>query len=383
MQPLDGVRVLDLTRLLPGAVCTMLLADMGADVIKVEDPNGGDYARWMPPKTGDTGTFFLSSNRNKRSIIIDLKQAAGLDAFMRLVTEADVLLEGFRPGVTDRLGVGAAAMCALNPRLIYCSLSGWGQSGPYAHESGHDLNYLSRSGAIGASRTPQPPGGQIADVGGAYAAALGIVAALHRRHTTGSGDVLDISLFEASLPFTFYQMVEGQAGGSGALTGGYAYYDVYTTQDNRHVALAALEPKFWRNFCDAVERPDLIPLHSQPEQQDTLRTQLTDLFTAKDAAEWDALLSDKDCCFSLVTTPDEVLNDPQIQARDTGGVDAGGVPWLRSPVRMQGSEPPSRQRPPQYGEHTRDVLRECGFSDDEIARLLDAGAVVQGNASGT
>lgn len=383
MQPLDGVRVLDLTRLLPGAVCTMLLADMGADVIKVEDPNGGDYARWMPPKTGDTGTFFLSSNRNKRSIIIDLKQASGLDALMRLVGEADVLFEGFRPGVADRLGIGAAAMCALNPRLIYCSLSGWGQSGPYAHDSGHDLNYLSRSGAIGATRTPQLPGGQIADVGGAYAAALGIVAALHRRNTTGTGDVLDISLFEASLPFAFYQIVESQAGGSGTLTGGYAYYDVYATRDQRHVALAALEPKFWRNFCDAVERPDLIPLHGQPEQQDALRSQLTELFAARDAAEWDTLLSDKDCCFSLVVPSDKAMNDAQVQARGSGGVDADGVPWLRSPVRMQASEPPSRKRAPKYGEHTRDVLRECGFSDDEITRLLDAGAVVQDGESST
>jgi len=187
MNPLDGLKILDLTRLLPGAVCTMLLADMGATVIKIEDPHGGDYARWMPPHIDGSSVFFRMNNRAKRSLVLDLKTAEGVAVLKRLARDADVLIESFRPGVMARLGVDYETLKADNPRLIYCALSGWGSDGPWASVSGHDLNYATAAGLVGAMQTPQPLGGQVADIGGALAAVAAINAALLRRERGGGG----------------------------------------------------------------------------------------------------------------------------------------------------------------------------------------------------
>lgn len=378
--PLDGVRVLDLTRLLPGGLCTLLLADLGADVIKIEDPNGGDYARWMPPIIDGQSVFFRLNNRRKRSAVLDLKHPDGLAVLKRLVERADVLVEGFRPDVMARLGCDYAALAAVNPRLVYCSLSGWGADGPYAQRSGHDLNYVSLAGLTGAMVTPQPLGGQAADMSGAYVAVAGILAALLQRDRTGAGSCLDISLFEAALPLVMYPWVEavttGTSGGQGGLTGGAACYRIYPARAGGSVALAALEPKFWANFCAAVERPDLLPDYLLPERQPYLKAELTELFALKTAAEWDRLLQPADCCFSVVNPPDAVHTDPQVQARGMMGVDADGVPWLRSPLRL-GAADAADGSVPGYGEHTRDVLREAGYTDSEIAALHDAGVISQ------
>ena len=181
MLPLHATRILDLTRLLPGAVCTMLLRDLGAEIIKIEDPKGGDYARWMPPQIDGLGVFFRSSNRGKKSVVIDLKNEAGPAVLHKLVERSDAVIEGFRPGVTARLGADYETLRAINPRLVYCSLSGWGQGGPYAQISGHDLNYIARNGLLGAEQKPRTPGAQAADVGGAYVAVMGMLAALLKR----------------------------------------------------------------------------------------------------------------------------------------------------------------------------------------------------------
>ncbi len=374
--PLDGVMVLDLTRLLPGALCTMFLADLGADVIKVEDPAAGDYARWTPPLIDGQGAFFLASNRNKQSIILDLKKPEGQAVLHRLVERADVVVEGFRPGVTARLRADAATLQAINPRLVYCSLSGWGQTGDYAELSGHDLNYVALSGLLGSMETPQVLGGQIADIGGAYSGALAIVSALYGRERTGRGAAIDIALFEAAAVFGMYQWVESAVGfsrgGQGSLTGGMAFYRVYWSADNQPMALAAIEPKFWQNFCRAVERPEWIPLHTDPAQQPHLIEQLTALFRSQTAQHWHERLYQADCCFTRVTPPERLLEDPHIRARGMAGMD-DGIPWMRTPILMGEARP--RTPAPRWGEHTEQVLTQVGYTSDEIAALKQVGAV--------
>ncbi len=380
-QPLAGVRVLDLTRLLPGGVCTMMLADLGADVIKVEDPNGGDYARWMPPLVAGQGVFFRMNNRNKRSIILNLKDERGQDVLRQLAKDADVLVEGFRPEVMGRFGCGYDDLRAINRRLVYCSLSGWGADGPYVARSGHDLNYLSIGGFTGGMPTPQPPGGQVADIGAAYIGVAGILAGLLKAEKSGEGSHVDVALSESALPFVLAAWAEAVSltlRQPGALTGGLACYNVYGTKDGRYVSLGALEPKFWSNFCTAVglsEHSDSD--YQSPEKQPLLKQTLTDLFAGKTAAEWDALLGDVDCCFALVNDPIDVANDPHIQARGMMGVDDDGTPWMRSPVRMTG-EHIERGAIPGYGAHTRDVLAEFGYTPAAIDDLIDAGVVQQG-----
>lgn len=375
---LEGIRVLDLTRLLPGAICTLMLADLGADIVKVEDPNAGDYARHMPPLIEGSGAFFQASNRNKRSVVIDLKQEAGIAVLHKLVETADVLIEGFRPGVTQRLHVDYDTLKAINPRLIYVSLSGWGQDGPYQKLSGHDLNYVSLFGLQGAMQTPQPLGGQVADVGGAYLGVMGILAALFQRERVGTGEYVDVALAESALPFAFYQIVEaltvGWTNGAGSLSGRMAYYNVYQSSDQQALALAAIEPQFWANFCQAVERPDWIARQNTADQA-ALKAEVQTLFATQTAQEWDVLLSGADCCFSLVAAPETVPDDPQIQARGVLGVNDKGVLWLRSPLNLASSRNVEQTPAPAQGEHTREVLAAAGYSPDEIQRLLGQGAV--------
>lgn len=376
--PLASVRVLDLTRLLPGALCSLFLVDLGADVLKIEDPAGGDYARWTPPIIDGLGAFFRASNRGKRSAILNLKDARGQALLQRLAAEADVLIEGFRPGVTTRLGCDYETLRAINPRLVYASLSGWGQDGPYVERGGHDLNYLALGGVLGGMRTPQPLGGQVADVGGAYAAALGIAAALFRRAVTGQGDYVDVSLFEAGLPFAMYQWVEsvtlGLPGGGGSLTGAMPYYNVYHSRDDQPLALAAIEPKFWQNFCQAVDKPEWIAMQNDFSQMHDLKQQVAALFRRRTADEWEALLGDVDCCFTRIVPTEKLAEDPQVQARGMAGVDASGLPWMRSPVRLNSAG--FAQAPaPEYGQHTREVLRATGLDDAEIDALHAAGVV--------
>lgn len=375
---LDGVRVLDLTRLLPGGVCTMLLADMGADIIKVEDPQGGDYARWMPPQVDGMGAFFRASNRNKRSIIINLKEPVGQQVFHRLVEQADVVLEGFRPGVTARLNVDYDTLKAINPRIVYCSLSGWGQDGPYQEKSGHDLNYVALNGIQGSTRTPHPFGAQIADVAGSYVGVMGICAALFKRERTGTGEYIDVSLFESAMPFAMVQFVEtltaGFAGGNGTLTGRLACYEVYYSADEQPMTLAALEPKFWANFCEAVQHPEWVAVHRDMALQERLKSEVQAMFRTKRADEWNSMLANAECCFTLVTAPENVIHDPQVQARQAAGVTADGIPWMRSPVRFRSDEF-TIGAVPGYGEHTTAILVEAGCSADEIAELHASGAV--------
>jgi alpha-methylacyl-CoA racemase len=378
--PLSGIRVLDLTRLLPGGICTMLLADLGADVIKVESPDGGDYVRLMPPMVGDQGAIYRATNRGKRSIVINLKDPRGQDVLHKLGEGADALVEGFRPGVLARMRFDYDTLRAVNPRLVYCSISGWGQDGPYAAHSGHDLNYTAIAGLVGEMNQPQPLGGQVADIGGAYIAVAGILAALFRRERTGEGGYVDAALYEAGLLFGAVPIIEAMTSHRpdvpvrGALSGRQACYNVYPARDGGFVALAALEPKFWANFCAAVERPDLVDDYLNPSRQQYLIAEVAEIFAMRSADEWAERLIPADCCFSLVNTPEEALDDPHVQARGMLAVNEDGTPFLRSPIRLNGDQP-NMSAPPNAGEHTLEVLREAGFTDAEIVVLREDGVV--------
>jgi crotonobetainyl-CoA:carnitine CoA-transferase CaiB-like acyl-CoA transferase len=377
MPPLTGTRILDLTRLLPGAACTLMLADMGAEVIKVEGPDGGDYARYAPPLIGGESALFRINNRNKRSLVLDLKQPQGVSVLKRLVEWADVLVEGNRPGVMTRLGCDYEALRAVNPRLVYCSISGWGATGPDALLPGHDLNFASRAGLLGATSRPQVPGGQFADLAGAYAAVAGILAALLGRVHSGQGSLVDISLFESALAFsqiTWPEAVLASDTGPGMLTGKLACYNLYQTADDEYVALAALEPNFWAAFCTAVQRPDLLPDYLDDARQSDLRRELGALFRQKTSLEWAALLEPAACCFSRVARPAALADDQQMQARGMAGLEPDGTPWMRSAIHLNG-EPVRREAAPSYGQHTRAVLLEAGYSADEISDLLAAGVI--------
>jgi alpha-methylacyl-CoA racemase len=377
--PLEGIRVLDLTRLLPGSVCTQMLVDLGAEVIKIEDPQGGDYARWAPPQIDGQSMFFRMDNRGKRSVILNLKDSRGQDILYRLVQQADVLVEGFRPGVMAKLNAGYDTLKAINPALIYCSLSGYGADGPHSQLSGHDLNYVSQAGLVGATAQPQVPGGQFADIGGAYAAIAAINAGLFRRERDPErqGAYIDISFAEAALPFALYAWTEGVVGQPvpGQLSGGLACYNVYPCADGLPVALAALETKFWTNFCNAIERPDLIAVHLIPDQQTELKQELQTIFSQRDRADWQRLLGDADCCFSVIAAPSAIHENEQFKARGALGRFDDGTTWLRSPLRISDHTPEIINDIPGYGEHTREVLSAAGYSDDEIDGFAVNGVV--------
>jgi alpha-methylacyl-CoA racemase len=382
-QPLRGVRVLDLTRLLPGPFASLVLADLGAQVDKVEDTGPGDYLRLAPPLVGDTSGLFLALNRGKRSCCLDLKKASARAALLRMVTGYDVLFEQFRPGVLDRLGLGHAALLARNPRLVVCALTGYGQDGPLAQRAGHDLNYLARAGVLGMQgppdAPPQPPGFQLADVGGGLWSVVGILAALHERATTGQGRVVDVAMVEASMGFAsvgFGQLLAGHVPqrGQEPLIGGLAIYNTYATKDGKHVALGALEPKFWMAFCaGAGLEGDMSALFPGPHQE-ALKATLRTLFASRTRDEWEAFSRQHDCCLEPVLEPHEIQGDEHLRAR--GMFFEMDSPWgriqqLRTPLADRQATPAP---PPRLGEHTDVILREAGLDDAAIAAMKAEGA---------
>jgi crotonobetainyl-CoA:carnitine CoA-transferase CaiB-like acyl-CoA transferase len=367
LSALQGLRVLDLTRLLPGPFCTMLLADLGADVIKVEEPSGGDPARHYPPLQGDTGALFLLINRNKRSVTIDLKTDVGRAQLLDLVDRADVLVESFRPGVMDRLRLGYAVLAERNPRLIYATLSGYGQSGPYRERAGHDLNYLALAGVLGynvdQAGQPAVPGVQVADLGAGTFGAVAILAAIIARQSTGRGQAVDVSLFGSAIAWlptlisSLFARGTSLPPGEPTLSGGLAQYDVYATSDNRHVTLGALEPKFLLNFLTAVGRPELMALAND---RDRLRPELRAIFAARSLAEWVACLVDVDTCFAPVNTLEEVIQDPQVAALNLfTSIDhprLGSLPQISPPFAFSDTPATVRSAPPDLGQHNAGVL---------------------------
>ena len=383
MGPLAGVKVLDLSRLLPGPFASLVLGDMGAQVDKIEDTGAGDYLRVMPPQVGDQSAIFLALNRNKRSACLDLKKPSAQAAFLKLVAHYDVLLEQFRPGVLDRLGLSHATLLATNPRLVVCALTGYGQDGPLAHRAGHDINYLSRAGVLGmqgpADGPSAMPGFQLADIAGGLWSVLGIVGALRARDVSGKGAVVDISMVESSMGFAFASFGNLLAGyapkrGDEPLTGGLALYNTYFTKDDRIVSIGALEPKFWAAFCRGlgieVDMSALVPGDHQP----ALKQKLAAIFRQKTRTEWEAFSKQHDCCVEPVLEPHELQGDEHLRARGVFfEIDSpwGRIKQLRTPVTPHAM---NHVPPPKQGEHTDAILREAGIDQATIDALMREGA---------
>ncbi|MBN8451637.1 CaiB/BaiF CoA-transferase family protein [Accumulibacter sp.] len=377
--PLAGLRVLDLTRLLPGPLASMHLADLGADVIKIEDTGAGDYARSAGAVHGAV-SYFQLVNRNKRSLRLDLKQAAGVDTFMRLATTADVILEGFRPGVVDKLGIGYAAVAAINPRIAYCAITGYGQDGPYRDRAGHDLNYLGYCGLLDqigtAGGAPAIPNLQIGDLlGGSLSALVGVLAAVIDARATGHGRYIDVSMTDAVFAHTLFPLLAvlglGHAvpRGEDVLSGGMPSYGVYATSDGRHLAVSAMEPKFWQTLCTAIGRPDLAPFaFATGAEGRRIRGELETAFASRSLAEWSELFERVDCCVTPVLRFEESMENEHLQARGML-VEVNGVRQFAPPFKISELPFSARLPPPEAGEHSDEVLRASGFSADEIAAL--------------
>src|SRR4051794_34386308 len=399
--PLEGVKVLDLSRLLPGGFCSLLLADFGADVIKVEDTGMGDYVRWSPPYyegADDTakGALFLALNRNKRSIRVDLKADAGREVLLRLVREADVLIDGFRPGVLERLGVGHDTLRDANRGLVICAITGYGQDGPLRDRSGHDMNYLGLIGLLGLTgETGGPPiqaAGQIADIGGgALMAAFGIMTALRHRDRTGEGQVVDIAMADGALSWLAMvaarYFAEGRAPRRGELelSGSLVCYRPYQCADG-WVTLGALEPKFWQAWCRGVGREDLIEQQFQGPGTPA-HVEVQSIFMERTRDEWQEFAGEHDCCLEPVLDLDEALASELVGARgmvvehDQPGA-TERVRLLGIPIKLSQTPGDTGQRPgPALGEHTAEILAAAGYAAEEIAALEESGAVA-GPAAG-
>jgi len=389
-QALAGIRVLDLSRMLPGPFASMMLGDLGAEVIKVEEPRIGDPTRWSKPTIGKQSAAFLQVNRNKKSLALDLKQPAARDLFLRLAETADVVLEQFRPGVVDRLGVGYEALKQVNPRLVYCSLSGFGQTGPHRERSGHDMNYLALAGVLGLTTDergkPVIPGVQVADLAGGMVAAFAILAALMARERTGQGQYVDVSMFDVMLAMLAIPAAHHfaghrlEVGGKYALSGAYPFYNVYETSDGRHMTLGALEPKFWANFCRAVGREEWVARQfDDGERRENLFNELRALFKTRTQSEWIELMRDADCCCEPVLSMSEAFAHAQTTAREmiSQVMTTSGEPvaQLAPPYKLSDTPPQIGVSAPALGAHTDELLEAIGVSAPERERLRAAGAI--------
>jgi crotonobetainyl-CoA:carnitine CoA-transferase CaiB-like acyl-CoA transferase len=380
MRALEGIKVLDLSRLFPGPYCSMILADLGANVLRIEDRRFASEGPGMP-----------TIMRNKRHMTLNLKNDKGREVFYRLVADADVLIEGFRPGVPQRLGIHYEHLQSLNERLVYCSITGYGQDGPYRDMVGHDINYLSFGGVLGlngeAGGRPVIPPIQVADMaaGGMYAA-LGILSALLARARTGKGQYIDISMLDgiiAMLPFPvsiLWGMGVSPERGDMLLSGRYPCYNVYETQDGGYISLGALEPRFWEELCRKLKREDFIPCqYDDGNKRDEMFSFLKETFKRKSRVEWLEELKDLDVCIGKVLSLEETLRDPQVVSRRmvTKIQDQGKreLNLLSSPIKLSAMPPDIRTAPAAFGEHTEEVLRELGYSAAQIDDMKKKGAV--------
>jgi len=379
--PLAGIRILDLTRLLPGPVATLHLADLGADVIKIEDPQVGDYARTLGTGQGADSAYFRMINRNKRGLLLDLKKPEGVEVFLRLAETADVIVESFRPGVVDKLGVGYAAVTAVNPKIAYCSISGYGQDGPYKDLAGHDINYLGYAGVLDQigreGGDPALPNFQIADLlGGALTAAMGILAVVLEAQRSGRGRYIDVAMTDSVLAHTYFSMLRlNDAGhslprGSDLLSGGLPCYAAYRCADGRHMAVGALEGKFWKTCCALLGQP----AWSERQWDAGLRSEVAALFATRTRDDWAKLFAAVDCCVTPVLTPEEAVDDAQITARGMVLRD-DGLTQFAPPLKLSDHEFTIRQAAPKAGEHSAEILRAAGYSDTQIDRLQATGVL--------
>lgn len=376
--PLEGIRVLDLTRLLPGPYCSLMLADFGADVIKIEDTKLGDYARWTEPKTGEFSAMFYSLNRNKRSMSLDLKLQESREVFLELVKTADVLIESFRPGVMDRLGLGYEELKKHNPKLIYCAITSFGQTGPYKDKPGHDINFLSYSGLLDLqgeqNRKPVSSSVQIGDIGGgSLMAVIGILVSIIEARKSGKGQFIDISMLDGAVSWmqtilpAFLTDNQAPKRGELVLNGAKACYETYETKDQRYLSVGALEFKFWKNFCLVIGKEELISkLDAPSDQQNALKQEIQAVISTKTLQEWIALFDGIDACVAPVLTVEEMVNDPQIKDRkmieEVYNPSAGITRQIANPIKLSRIKAETVRQAPGLGEHNEEILKELGYS---------------------
>jgi crotonobetainyl-CoA:carnitine CoA-transferase CaiB-like acyl-CoA transferase len=376
---LSGITVIDLSRLLPGPYCSMILADHGARVIAVEDK------RFLADEL-----FFNLINRNKEHMSLNLKTAKGKEIFFRLIQNADVLLEGFRPGVVDRLGVGYETVQKVNPKIIYCSITGYGQSGPFRDRAGHDANYMGYAGVLDligeADRPPSIPGVPIADMaGGSMNAAIGILLALFARQNTGKGQYIDISMTDGMVAFLptalFFRQLTGQepARADGLFSHRYACYNTYETADGQFLSIGAVENRFWRQLCDLLGVPDYAELQYDDQHRLEIIEFMRQAFKQKTLDEWDVLFEGVDICWGRVQSLSEVLEDPLFRQREMvleiEGNNGKTSKTLGVPVKLSETPGAVRTPPVNFGESTPEILRELGYSDNQIKRFEEDGVV--------
>ncbi len=388
--PLSSLKILDFSTLLPGPFASMMLADLGADVLRVEAPHRLDIVRAMPSFGEYASAWHALLNRSKRSLALDLKKPGAVDIVKKLVKTYDIVLEQFRPGVMDRLGIGYDALCQVNTALIYCAITGYGQTGPYKDRAGHDNNYLALAGVMSHTGRkeggPLPMGVQVADVGGgSYGAVTGILAAAIHRSQTGEGQFVDISMFDGSVawnaPAVSHYLVGNQnPEWEGWQLNGGSFYDFYRTADGRYLSVGSLEPKFWTGFCNAIGRPDLIDdgfKIDDLETQKILKSQIQKVIGSRTFEEWVSVFAQVDVCVEPVLNVSEMVEHPQTQARqmivDVPKPDGSTQPQVGSPFKFSKSQPVYKHVGSALGRHTDEVITEAGYSAEEIEQLRAAG----------
>lgn len=389
---LEGIKIIDLTRLGPGPYCTMLLADLGADVIKIE-PGGGRVSLAIQPQSTEEeerGRAYNAEGRNKRSIVLNLKIDQAREVFYKLAEQADVIADEFRPGVVKRLGVDYETIREINPRIIYCSITGYGQDGPYAQLPGHDINYISTGGAQSMIGPRGGPPVMTVNLIGDYAAggmqaALGITAALMARERTGKGQHVDIAMTDGVV-----SLMHGEAAGYFAtgrvptrgdllVIGGAPFYGIYETKDGKYVSIGALEPWFYENLCRALGREDLIAYEWNQGKWDEIASSFREIFLTKTRDEWVELLRQTDVCVAPVNSVDEVFSDPQVVHRkmvvEIDHPTLGKVKQVGISIKLSETPGAVRSTAPRPGQHTEEILRSLGYTKEGIAELRESGAV--------
>jgi crotonobetainyl-CoA:carnitine CoA-transferase CaiB-like acyl-CoA transferase len=393
--PLEGVRVLDLTRLLPGPYGTQLLGDLGAEVIKIEEPTTGDYYREQEPLLTDGNSrIFAMINRNKKSVALDLKDDRGHEAFMQLAETADVVIEGFRPGVVERLGIDYDAVSDRNESIVYCSLSGYGQEGPYEQWAGHDINYIGIGGLLGMTGSPDDdpviPGVPVADFAGGMMTAFAAMVGLRGAEATGEGEYFDLAMTDIIVswltlyaPMVFDDASTPPERGGTMPAGKYPCYDVYETADGEHVTLGAMEFKFWAAICEELGLPEYAnPDDHFPEGKRSaeIRAALTEAFAERTRAEWLDRLDPEEVPVAPVNDVGEMWEDPQVQHREMVTemeTESGSIPVVNTPVRPAGDHDYVRSRHPGLGEQSAQLLAELDIDGETLEEMFDAGVTTE------